>query len=181
VATSQIRTVRSPLPEASQLPPVARSLLRGRSDRRRKCLRKADRIAWLEVGHIKAKPDALGGIAALGRIRRLRDLRLCRAQPTPQGIQVRLQREPDWRPDKPPVCFWQAQVLRMVRINQCIGQHRIQDAQPGEQESQRTVVVGIPWRARARPSATAFHDERQMPAIGFDEVIGIQSAAPVIN
>ena len=58
---------------------------------------------------------------------------------------------------------------------------RIEPAQPGQQDSQRPVVVRVPRRPSARHSAAAFHDESKMAAIGLDEVLGIHGAAMVIN
>ncbi len=58
------------------LPPVTLPCLSTLNDRRRECPRQACRVVGLEVGNINAKPDALGGITAFSRIRRLRDLGL---------------------------------------------------------------------------------------------------------
>jgi hypothetical protein len=83
--------------------------------------------------------------------------------------------------DEPAVRFRQTQVLRVPRVNQRIDQNRFERAQPGQQDRQHTVVVRVPRRPPARHPAAAFHDESEMAAIGFHEVLGIQNAATVIN
>ena len=163
------------------LPPVTRPVLGALSDGRRKSLRQAARVSWLEAWHANAEPDALGGITALGRIRCLRDLGLRCPQAAPQGLRVRFQREPDRRLDESAVCLGQAQVLGVPRVNQRIDQNRIELAQPGEQDCQRPVVVRVPWCPAARTAAAAFHDESEMAAISFDEILGIHDTAAVIN
>ena len=147
----------------------------------RKSLRQAACVSWLETWHTSAEPDALGGITALGRIGRLRDLGLRRPQAASQRLRVRFQREPDRRLDESAVCLGQAQVLGVSRVNQRIDQNRIELAQPGEQDCQRPVVVRIPWRPSARRAAAAFHNESEMAAISFDEKLRIHDAAMVIN
>jgi hypothetical protein len=144
-------------------------------------LRQAVGVTGRETGNIDTKSDALGGIASLGRIRRLRDLGLRCAQAASQGIRVWFQRKPDWRLDQSAVCLGQAQILCMPRVNQCLNQNGTEHAQPGQQDSQRLVVVRVPRRPCAGHSAAAFHDESEVVAIGFDVVLGIHGMAMVIN
>jgi hypothetical protein len=144
-------------------------------------LRQAVGVAGREPRNIDVEPDALGGIASLGRIRRLRDLGLRRAQPPSQGIGVWFQRELDRRLDEPAISLGQAQVLRVSRVHECINQNGIEHAQPGQQDSQRPVVVRVPRRPCAGHSAAAFHDESEVVAIGFDVVLGVHGTAMVID
>jgi hypothetical protein len=83
--------------------------------------------------------------------------------------------------DEPAVGLRYTQALRAPRVDQCVGQDRIQCAQPSQQHRQSTVVVSVPRRPPARHSAAAFHDDREIAVIGFNEVLGIQRTAIVID
>ena len=108
---------------AVALPPVTRPLLNVQNDGRSERLRQAVGVAGQEARNIDAEPDALGGIASLGRIRRLRNLGLRCTQAASQGIWVWFQREPERRVDEPAVCLGQTQVLRVPRVDQRIDQN----------------------------------------------------------
>jgi hypothetical protein len=95
------------------LPPVTRPLLNAHDGRSSKRLRQAVGVAGRETRNIDTEPYALGGIASLGRIRRLRDLGLRRTQTPSQGIRVWFHREPDRRLDESAVCLGQTQLLRV--------------------------------------------------------------------
>jgi hypothetical protein len=163
------------------LPPVPWLILEALICGGCKNLLQAASVSWLETWHADPEPEALGGIAALGRIRCLRDFRLRHTEAESQGIRVRFQCEPDGRLDESAVCFGQAHVLGVPRIDQRVYQNPIELAQPSQQHGKRAVVVRVPWRPAARTAATAFHGQAEMVAVSFDQVLRVQDAAIVIS